>query len=432
LRNIGFTSGMTLPLVVDGRAIGTLTFALAESGRRYTQADLTMAEELAARASLAIRNAQLYRAIQQSRNQLDIILQGVADGIVVYDADGCIIYANEAAALVTGCASVRDMLETPPTAIAARYEMVDAQGKVFPLSQLTHLRVLAGEKEAEATIGYARVGSGQPERWSLVKARPLLGEHGEVTMVVTIVHEITEQVLAEQRKDEFISMASHELKTPVTSLKGFANVLQRRMAKQGDEQGLHYLSRIDAQLDKLTKLISDLLDISRMQTGKLAFQQEAFDLDRLIHETVENVQATTTHRLLIEGRTAAHMAGDRDRIGQVFINLFTNAVKYSPKADKVLVCLSREREQAIVRVRDFGIGIDEAHHQKIFERFYQVSDPGEKTYPGLGIGLYISKQIVERHQGRIQIESRKGEGATFSVILPLLLEGKQREERDLP
>lgn len=158
-----------------------------------------------------------------------------------------------------------------------------------------------------------------------------------------------------------------------------------------------------------------------MQTGKLALQIEAFDLDRLIHETVENVQAaTTTHQLLIEGRTDAHVLGDKDRLGQVFINLLTNAVKYSPHADKVIVRLSREQEQAIVSVQDFGIGIDEAHHQKIFERFYQVTDPEERTYPGLGIGLYISREIVERHHGRIGVQSHKGEGATFSVSLPPL------------
>ena len=244
-------------------------------------------------------------------------------------------------------------------------------------------------------------------------------------MVVTIVHDITERVLAEHRKDEFISMTSHELKTPVTSLKGFTNVLQRRLAKQGDLQGLHYLSRIDAQLTKLTRLVTDLLDISRMQMGKLAYQIESFDLDTLIAETVENVQAaTTTHQIIVEGKTDAQIVGDKDRLGQVFINLLTNAVKYSPKADKVIVRLSREQKQAIVSVQDFGIGIDEAYHQKIFERFYQVTNPEERTYPGLGIGLYISKEILERHSGQITVESRKGVGATFSVALPLLEQGE--------
>ena len=421
LRNIGFTSGMTIPFVIEGKATGTVTFALAGGGRHYTQADLAMAEELAARASLAIHNARLYRAVQQSRDQLDIILQGVADGIIVYDKDSHIIYANEAAARMTGSPSFQAMLETPPIDIAERYELIDEQRQPFSHSRLTHTRVLAGEQDAQAIIGYKNTATGQPERWSLVKSSPVFDEPGEVTMVVTIVHDITERILAEQRKDEFISMTSHELKTPVTSLKGFTNVLQRRLAKQGDEQGLHYLNRIDAQLNKLTKLISDLLDISRIQTGKLAFQIEAFDLDTLIHETVENVQAaTTTHQLLIEGRTGAQVLGDKDRLGQAFINLLTNAVKYSPQANKVLVRLSRDQGQAIVSVQDFGAGIDQAHHQKIFERFYQVTDPNEATYPGLGIGLYISREIVERHHGSLEVESRKGEGATFSVTLPLL------------
>ena len=150
---------------------------------------------------------------------------------------------------------------------------------------------------------------------------------------------------------------------------------------------------------------------------------EPFELDALILETVEDVQAATfSHQLQIEGKTGVQILGDKDRLEQVFINLLTNAVKYSPKSDKVLVSLSRTQEKAIVCVKDFGIGIDESYHHKIFERFYQVTDPEEKTYPGLGMGLYISKEIVDRHHGRMWVESRKGEGATFFVALPLLQE----------
>lgn len=425
LRSIGITSSMIIPLRIDGKAIGTLTFALTESGRHYTQADLTTAEELAARASLAVQNAHLYRAAQQSRDQLDIILQGVADGIVAYDTHGRIIYANDAAAKLTGSASVQEMMETPATVIATRYEIVDEQRQPFPRSQFTHRRVLAGEHEAEAVMGYTHGTKGQPERWSFVKSRPIRNELGEVSMVVTIIHDITERVVAEQRKDEFMSMASHELKTPVTSLKGFTHILQRRLGRQEDQQGLHYLSRMDAQLDKLSKLITDLLDISRMRTGTLAFQRERFDLDSLVDEIVENVQAaTTTHVIVVEGRTGAHLVGDKDRLGQVFINLLTNAVKYSPRADKVVVYLFREQNEAVVSVQDFGLGIDQVYHQKIFERFYQVSDPEERTYPGLGIGLAISKEILDRHAGRITVKSSKGEGAIFAVALPLLQEGE--------
>lgn len=431
-RTIGFRSVMIVPLIVEGEATGALTFVTAESGRFYTEADLAVAEELAGRAALAIQNAQLYWETRQARDQFDIILQGVADGIIVYAPDGQLLYANEAAAQMTGSVSVQEMLAAPQPGIIGKFDVVDEQGQPLPHNHLPHRRVLAGEREAQAVIGYTAKASGRPDHWSFVKSRPVLNKNGQVAMVVTIIHDITEQMIIERRKDEFISMTSHELKTPVTSLKGFTNVLQRRLAKQDDTQSLYYLARMDAQLNKLTALISDLLDISRMQSGKLPLRAEPFDLDALVAETVENAQAaTSTHQLYIEGRTGALICGDKDRLSQVFINLLTNAIKYSPGAQRVVVRLSRDEDQgqALVSVQDFGIGIDQAHHDKIFERFYQVTDPEEKTYPGLGIGLYISSELVARHHGRMWVESRKGRGSTFFVALPVF---SQRESAELP
>jgi PAS domain S-box-containing protein len=235
------------------------------------------------------------------------------------------------------------------------------------------------------------------------------------------IRDISARKKLERQKDEFISMASHELKTPVTSLKGFLNLLQRRLTSHEDEKELHYLARMNAQVHKLTKLINDLLDISKMQTGQLVYREEHFDLDALVQEIVENIQGTTqTHHLLHEGQTEVEAFGDRDRIGQVLINLLNNAIKYSPQADMVLVRVAKDQNKALVSVQDFGIGIAEEHQHKIFERFYQVTDPEEKTYPGLGIGHYISYQIVKRHGGRMWVESKKGEGAAFHFTLPLV------------
>jgi len=226
--------------------------------------------------------------------------------------------------------------------------------------------------------------------------------------------------ISEKRKDEFISMASHELKTPITSLKGFLGLLQRRLNTQGDETSLHYLARMDAQVNKLTRLINDLLNLSKIQTGQIDYQAECFDVDALLQEIVENVQGTArSHHLILEGQAQAEMFGDRDRIGQVLINLLNNAIKYSPRADSVLVRVTKERGQVIVSVQDYGIGIAKEHQHKIFERFYQVNDPQEKTYPGLGIGLFISCEIVRRHGGQLWVESQKGEGSTFHFSLPL-------------
>jgi len=229
------------------------------------------------------------------------------------------------------------------------------------------------------------------------------------------------QKALEQRKDAFISMASHELKTPITSLKAFTQILQRRMRQQplADGQPLAILDRMDAQINRLTQLISELLDISRMQVGILAFHETSFDLDELVRETVENVQPTAnTHQIQLQGATLAQIFGDRDRLGQVFINLLTNAIKFSPLADTVFVRLRGDHEWAEVIVRDVGIGIAPEHQERVFERFYQVSDSQmANTYPGLGIGLNIARTIVERHGGRLWLESRVGVGSSFHVSL---------------
>jgi len=419
-RQVGYTSVMAVPLVARGKNIGVVSFVFAESGKHYDENDLALAEEIGRRAGIALDDARLYREMAQARDQLEIILQGAADGIVVYGKNGQVAYANDAAAHLTGHASPASMLGTALDNMLASFTLIDEQGHPFPLSQLPFRRVVAGEREASATVGYTNIRTGKPDRWVSIKSRPVFDEHGDVLFVVTIIHDLTERMLAERRKDEFISMTSHELKTPVTGLKGFTNVLQRRLTRQGDEQGLHYLSRIDTQLNKLTKLISDLLDMSRMQSGKLDLQIELFDLDTFIQETVENVQAATlTHHILVEGRADTQIEGDKDRLGQVLINLLTNAIKYSPRSDKVIVHVTRDAGQAIISVQDFGMGIAGVHHAKIFERFYQVTDPEEKTFPGLGIGLHISREIVERHSGRIWVESTKGNGATFFVSLPL-------------
>lgn len=248
---------------------------------------------------------------------------------------------------------------------------------------------------------------------------------GQTDTCIGFVLDISERKEHDRRKDEFISMASHELKTPVTSLKGFLSLLQRRLNTLEDEKALFYLARMDAQVNKLTKLINDLLDLSKMQTGQLVYREETFNLDALVQETVENIQETTqTHRVLLAGQSQAEIFGDRDRIGQVLINLMNNAIKYSPHADRVLVRIANDGAHIMVSVQDFGIGIAKEHQQRIFERFYQIADSDVKTYPGLGIGLHISCEIVKRHGGQLMVESAKGEGATFHFTLPLFPPGK--------
>ena len=190
-------------------------------------------------------------------------------------------------------------------------------------------------------------------RWHLSRAIPMRDAQGNITMWIGSNSDIDEQKRQEERKDTFISMASHELKTPVTSLKGFVHILQNRLKKRSDEESLRFLTSINKQLNRLTKLINDLLDITRVQQGRLEYEEELFDLDTLVRETVENLQAgTTTHQLLLEGGTAAQVHGDKDRIGQVLTNLIINAIKYSPTADRVIVRLAKDADFVVVSVQD--------------------------------------------------------------------------------
>ena len=246
--------------------------------------------------------------------------------------------------------------------------------------------------------------------------------------IVTIkfATDITERKEAERRKDDFLSMASHELRTPITSVKAYTQILQRKFEKEGKKEPVLYLSKMDAQINKLTKLIVNLLDASRMQANQLLFTEETFDFDALVRETVENIQQTTPqHSIHIDGDIGRMVVADRDRLGQVLLNLIANAMKYSPRNATVLVRLSSTAEQLTVQVQDFGIGIPKHQQAKIFERFYRVYDNNDTTYPGLGIGLYIAQEIITRHNGTLSVESVEGEGSTFSFSLPLHDEGRE-------
>ena len=362
---------------------------------------------------------QIEEELRAAKEQLEIILTNIADGIVVQDATGKIVYANLAAAHMLGYDSVKAWLAAPPLAYLERFDFFDEQGNPFPLNNLPGRRAIQGEAHPQETIRSVDKQTGIAA-WNILKSTAIFDHERKPYLVITVLQDITQLKEMEQRKDMFISMASHELKTPVTSLIGFAQVLQKRFQQRDDEQSLRFLSIMDGQLKKLTHLINDLLDISKMQTGQLTYNEECFDLGELVRETVHNLQAATqSHKILIEGEVHVQVSGDRDRIGQVLINLLTNAIKYSPQANKVMVSISKNASQAVVRVQDFGIGIAEAHQQRIFERFYQVGDPVERTFPGLGIGLYIAGEIVKRHKGRIWVESKKGKGSIFIFTLPL-------------
>lgn len=244
---------------------------------------------------------------------------------------------------------------------------------------------------------------------------------------IAFVLDITERKRLEERKDEFIGIASHELKTPLTSIKGYTQILERMINGTGNKPAGMLLSKTNIYIDRLSGLIADLLDVSKIQSGKLLFNKEPFETYDLVKESIEGIQNTATHHEIKLAKSIRQtLYGDRFRLEQVLNNLLTNAIKYSPRAKRVVVRMAKKKGNLILSVQDFGIGISPKYQTQLFKRFYRV-ESSAKEFSGLGIGLYISSEIVERHGGKIRIESTEGSGSTFFVELPIAHSKKDTE-----
>lgn len=247
---------------------------------------------------------------------------------------------------------------------------------------------------------------------------PEFNDHKQVISVLIVSRDISALKELDKRKNEFLSITSHELKTPVTSLKAYGQLVQKIFTNKGDLQAANLLSKMDTQVNKLTSLINDLLDVTKVESGKLQYRFDVFELDELIHNVVSELQMISEdHRIVIDGKTEALIYGDKDRLSQVFSNVLSNAIKYSPKNKSILVRSSKDKDKVHLEVSDQGVGIPKEKQEKIFERFYRVGGSQADTYPGLGLGLYISSEIIKRHQGDIWVESEMGKGSTFHIRL---------------
>lgn len=234
----------------------------------------------------------------------------------------------------------------------------------------------------------------------------------------------------EQRKDDFLSMAGHELRTPLTALNLQTQIVKRRLTKQGLHETVATLARMEEPLRQLERLIGELLDVSKIQSGRLEYIREPVDLDTLLREVAETMQQmNSSHTIVVRGAAPCCIIGDKGRLEQIFINLLSNAIKYAPDAPLIEIEASTSSESVTIKVRDYGIGIPREQREKIFERFYRASDPSHRAVAGLGMGLYIVTQIVTRMGGTITVESEIGKGSTFVVTLPL---ERPTEQRDAP
>jgi two-component system CheB/CheR fusion protein len=261
-------------------------------------------------------------------------------------------------------------------------------------------------------------------RWVMNQCHPLLNP--KFSGYIGSLTDITEQELEQQqttslieRMDEFMSIASHELKTPITSMKGYLQIAERITEKDKVRLPVHsYIEKANKQVNKLTYLVEDLLNVTKIQAGKIDFAYSEFKINEVIFECIEQLQQNFhTHEIVTDECVDVKVYADRSRIEQVIVNIISNAVKYSPSANKVIINCTHNSNFIKISVTDFGIGIPHDKIPFIFDRFFRVRE-SVQTLSGLGLGLYISSEIVKRHNGNIGVLSEEGRGSTVWFTLP--------------
>jgi PAS domain S-box-containing protein len=358
---------------------------------------------------------QAVERLADSEERFRLLVQHSSDIITILAPDGTVLYQSP---------SLERVLGYPPA--EREGQNIFATPLVHPddaAAQHAMLRQALDQPNALVHAEYRLRHKDGRWRWIDAIARNLLHDP-RIGGIIVNSRDITERKDYEQRKDDFISIAAHELRAPLTSVQGFAQVLAQRAARAGRPDLVEIVSKITQQVSRMNTLVQELLDVSRLQTGNLVFDLQPVALNAVVHDIVEEIQPLAPrHRLVIAEMEPVIVRADALKTAQVLRNLLLNAIKYSPDADRVIVRITQEDRVGRVRIQDFGVGIPVEEQERVFERFGRVQATRGR-FPGLGLGLYITKGLVEGQGGTIGVESRPGAGSTFSFTLPLWDEGR--------
>lgn len=391
-------------LIVDGK-LQTYYFNFSYKPIRDANGDIYAILNVAVNVTeLVMERLKEEKSVKKYRD----LAEAMPQIVWTTDADGHLIYYNE---------NMLKFLNIPMEEMAT----FDFSKIVYPedLRHLQKMWITAGEEKKIFELE-CRYQDQQTKEyvWFLNRATPVLDEDGKLNHWIGTSTNINEFKILAAQKDTFLGIASHELKTPLTSLKLYAQVLERMLRKTGDEKNADFAKKMDIQIVKLTSLIGDLLDVTKINSGKIYLNEEPFDFEKLVLETVEEQQMSTTFEIELTTSPVGMVFADRDRVSQVITNFISNALKYSPNTQKIVVRCESVSEDIHFSVQDFGIGLPEDKKDKVFEQYYRVSGDEQTTFPGLGLGLFISAQIIERSKGKIWVHSTFGKGSTFCFSLP--------------
>ncbi|MCW2964499.1 MAG: Sensor protein [Actinomycetia bacterium] len=403
LRELGIRSFLCVPIAARGQTLGAITFVTAESGRRFDEADLRMAEELALRVAAVVENAQLYEEVER-RARAARALETIADGVVLLDNDERILLWNNAAEAMTGLAAAH----------------------------------IIGKPAREALPGYAdhvvEVDvDGRPQTVPLeINGRELWLSFSAVRFeegTVYAFRDLTEERVLEQMRSDFVATVSHELRTPLAAIYGAAVTLRRADLDLGEEMRDRLLEVVADESDRLAQIVNDVLLASHLDSGQLQLRIETVDATKVTETVIDAARTHLPEGVTLTLRAAKRLppvAADEQQLRQVLVNLVENAVKYSPDGGPVEVKVSRGERGVRWAVSDRGLGIPASERRRVFEKFYRLDPNMTRGIGGTGLGLYICRELVRRLDGRIWVEGNEanganghGSGSTFFIEIPV-------------
>ncbi len=409
---LGLLTGVGLPLITRKRVIGVI-FVFRNYTGLFSSNDRALLQSFANQAAIAVDNAQLYQQVSQDKQRMDALLDSAADGILILSPAHIVTRCNPAFARmlerplaeITG-KSHEEVIELTCHEDMLTLEQAEAGG--WPLTPNATLYV---EGDLQRTSGVALpVG---------ITYAPLVSDEGNLLNIIATVRDITRFREAEELKSTFISVISHELKTPVALIKGYVGTLRREDANWDREIVKDSLAVIEEEADRLTGLIENLLDASRLQSGGLALTPADVDLAVLSERIAKRLQTQSAiHTIVVDFPEHFPIVnGDETRLEQVLSNLVSNAIKYSPEGGEIRIGGQVRPGQVIVCVSDQGPGVAPEDIPHIFDRFYR-SSLAKRTTKGAGLGLYLARAVIEAHGGRIWVDPQPNRGARICFSIP--------------
>lgn len=416
---LGVRNGICVPLVIEKhdeitnelietRKIGVLHVFNKLYGNAFIQEDVHLLKRLARQAAAVLANAQIYWEVLEEKEELEHIIESVYAGLLMVSKDGRITQMN---------ASARTILRLKETEVGKPYRKVIKDEHVVAFLD----RSISENTEIAEEITIQHDDDEEEEKIFQVQSALVRGEDLQALGVVVIFNDITDIRGIERMKTAFVSTVSHELRTPLTSIKGFISTLLMDEAGFDTETRFEFYNIIDTECDRLTRLISDLLNLSRIEAGRaLDLNPKEVTLPSLIDKVITAQKSyTNKHEFAIDLEDEMPtIIADEDKVDQILTNLTNNAIKYSPNGGTITIKGRADDGKVIISIIDQGMGIPKEHLPMVFERFHRVDNRDTRKVGGTGIGLYLVKHLVEAHGGTITVDSDVGKGSNFTFVLP--------------